>query len=602
MATSYPIYNSSITLASGNSFSLPSNFVSTIVMNAFDYIVYNQAANLNLSFAVTEAGTQISQRYITGTFDCGRVNTSGVMNQSQQMNIIITNLDSVSVTFTLIINIYTDAVNGGTLGPVAKKEMSTITSTRLNGDQADASATTSFINPVKVTRGGYLFTYAELPISEVDVIYSIPPITNMLNIYAGAGSTATVTNRTVAITTTAGGAPVAIRPSITQPGPDLRDYWLMRCRFQGTGQICMSCGGLGVQWVNGVLSIRTINPDPISLWTVTSASVTAGSITITLFGQSFAISIAANTTTYAIAYDICTKINALITAPAICVAVGPTLYIFGTYPGALTTGTNSVSAGSTGLTMTVSMPISNLRTTTGTTLANDLLPSFPYTPTTGPINMQLLATASEYIVSLATPTGEPVAPVHRMVRPNNDYGYDGHFGVYCDGSVATNMALLDASLYKKVNLSRSNNQTTVLQTVISSFAAAGSGYAVINFIKLDGPTLATIKSVCVNNQTNGFLEVYIVRNAYIQNSSINLGTTIGPTGTIFYDSSYSSNLVTISNNLDIIYFNQVPSSDQQSIEEVMSTMSLYSVMIAVDSVKNLNTGSASIQVILDECY
>jgi len=602
MATPYSFFQTPITLAAGNTYTLPNYFNINVTVTAFDYLVYNNTGGLNLTLSVNETSTNISQRYITGSFDCGRINLSGIMNYSGSLTVTIFNNGNSSVTFNLLLYIYNEAVHGCTIGPVATREMSSITTTQLNGQQADVSATTAFLNPAKITRGGYVFTYGENPIADSDVIYSIPPIANYSNLYAATGASVTISNRTFVISMPGTGAPAVIRPSVTQPGPDLRDYWFMRCRFQGTGQLCMSCGGLGIQWKNSALTIRTINPDPILLATVTSASVTAGAITLTIFGKSFTISISANTTTYAIANNISTLSNALITAPCVCTSVGPVIYLVGTFPGALSTATNSVSAGSTGLTMTFSTPISNARTTQTTITANNLLPSFPYTPESGPINMQLIATASEYIVALSSPNGEPVAPVHRMVRTNNDYGYDGHFGVYCDDSVATSMTLFDASLYKKINLSRSNNQTTVLSMVISSFAAAGSAYAVINFIKLDGPTLCTIKSVCVNNQTNGFLEVYIVRNAYIQSSTIALSTAVGPTGTIFYDSTFTSHLVTLSTNLDVVYFNQVASSDKQDIDKTMSTMCLYSVLVAVDSVKNLNTGSASVQIIFDECY
>jgi len=276
--------------------------------------------------------------------------------------------------------------------------------------------------------------------------------------------------------------------------------------------------------------------------------------------------------------------------------------MFGVYPGALSSATNSISAGSTGLTATFSTPISNARTNTATTTVGNYLPIFPYTLPSGPINLQLKATPSEYVIALGTPSGEPITPIHRMARPDNDYGYDGHFGIYCDGLVATNITFFDASMYKKNNLSRSNNQPIILATTINTFAAFGSGYAVINFLKLDGPTACTIKSIEVNNQTNGTLEVYVVRNAYIQNSTLALSTAIGPTNTIMYDATYSSDIVTINGVMDTIFFNHVSTVENADVNVSVSTMCLYSVIIAVDPIKQVNSGSAAVQIILEECY
>lgn len=560
---------------------------------------WNPSDPAKLELIVLYSGTQLwkritNERIMTANMDLGVITLDGSMTVN-----VVNYSSTVSAAVRLSIEIFSDSTGSNTQSYISENDTSMICASTISGVRPDTSTSQSYNNPVKALTSGYLYTYAEPDMNNYDMISTIVPVDSYLKVGYSSGSPTVADGNKIIINTSSLTA-FAIYPGIACYGPNKNTSWILRANAAvTTGTLQFMYGSLGVQLSPTAVTIIETVPDPLSWWLVTAASITAGDITVTLFGVDFTFALPAATGAAEIAYQFSIALNASLNSGAITCSIGPYIFFRGIWR-QLTSGSSSFVT-ATGFTATI---LGNLNDNTGlsptTYAANNQLPLFSTGPQTTTYSVQLEANPNEYIVSVNSANGDPFTPIHRINRTNNNFGFDGSIGIFGTGTAAANVFNVD--LYQKISRPVMRTSSTLTYNT-TTYASVGNATIAFALVKTTNWITTELTRLTVYNNNTRALAVTVAINA----KTAAAGLTMAQTSTIKSGTVYSNtNNIAIPNVAvdSVINYYTVdgPLITVIDLNLKMATMATYTILLAVDPAAGGNSSRAILTLSIDEYY
>lgn len=524
----------------------------------------------------------------------------GIVTLGSGMTVTVYNRSTVnSATVRITLSILTGDLRNSSQNYVSETDSMTTNIALFNGIRPDQSTSQVYYNPGKMLTSGYMYTFSDsVNIDDYSLVSSLVPVTSYLKLGYSSGSPTVANGSKISINTTAL-TRFTIVPETSCYGPNKNNSWVLRANVSiSTGTLQLLYGSLGLSVSPTAISIQETNPDPFSWWLVTSASVTAGALTITLFGISFVVNLTANASAAAIANQLSNAINSSSNSGAITCSVGAYIFFRGIWQ-QLTSGSSSYSS-STGFVATI---IGNLNDNTGLSptsyAATNQLPLFASAPSTSAYSVQLEARPNEYIVSVNSANGNPFTPIHRVNRTNNNFGFDGTLAIYGTGTVLADVYNLD--LYKKK--SRSYMKTSTLLTYNdTTHATSGNTKVIFALVKTNNWITTKMTQLVIYSSSSRAVNVIVSINP-----AIDAAITMAQNATVKSGTIYSN---TTNVNVPSFAANTIIESIMASAQTIttidldipLGTTNSYVISMSPDPAAGSNTGRIIMTLGLEEYY
>lgn len=456
----------------------------------------------------------------------------GIVTLASGMTITVYNRSTVNTAnIKVTLSILDTLVQNSSQNYVSDTDLMTVGANTLIGIRPDQTTSQTYYNPMKALTSGYLYTYADtVDIDNYSLVSTLVPVTSYLKLGYATGTPTVADGNKISINTSAI-TRFAIVPETGCYGPNKNNGWILRANVSiSSGTLQILYGSLGLSLSPTAIIIQETVPDPLSWWLVTSASVTAGALTITLFGVSFTVNLTVNSSAAAIANQLSDAINASSNSGAVTCSIGAYIFFRGIWQ-QLTSGSSSYSS-STGFTATI---IGNLNNNTGLSptsyLATNQLPAFATSPSTSAYSVQLESRPNEYVVSVNSANGNPFTPIHRINRTNNNFGFDGTLAIYGTGTVVADVFNVD--LYKK-NVSNPVMRTGSLLTYNdTTHATSGNTKVIFAFVKTNNWITTELTQLVVYSSSSRVVNIIVSINPVVASAITMAQNTTVKSGTIY---------------------------------------------------------------------
>lgn len=595
--------DSSVIGTSGNAvFTVPDATLmsATGIQYNVENLSWSSPGPAQLELIIRYAGDTLLSRIGTEPIMFGSANF-GIVTLAAGMTVTVYNRSTVNTANVKVtISILETLAQNSSQNYVSDTDLMTVSTNTLQGIRPDQSISQTYYNPMKALTSGYLYTYSDsVNIDNYSLVSSLVPVTSYLKLGYTTGTPTVADGNKISVNTSAI-TNFTIVPSVPSYGPNKNNGWVLRANVSITsGTLQILYGSLGLSLSSTAISIQETAPNPFSWWLVTSASVTAGALTITLFGVAFTVNLTVNSSAAAIAHQLSTAINASSNSGAITCTIGAYIFFRGIWQ-QLTSGSSSYSS-STGFAATI---LGNLNDNTGLSptsyVATNQLPAFATAPSTSAYSVQLEARPNEYIVSVNSANGNPFTPIHRVNRTNNNFGYDGALAIYGTGTVVADIFNVD--LYKKNVVSPSMKTSSLLTYNDTTYATAGNTKVIFAFVKTNNWITSELTQLVIYSSSARVVNIIVSVNPTItgaitmaQNATIKSGTIYTNTTNVNVPSFTADTII-----LSIMANENTVTTIDLNIK--LAVNNTYVISMSPDPAAGSNTGRMIITCGIDEYY